>query len=221
MQVVTESPLVVIDIGGGAQVHDKAEGIAKAIFLNISENGRNIFHVFVNDKKLVFPVSLYPEGENNLKWCGSQLFTFEKIGVQFLKITELDDQKNVTSVFVDLQKTDSFYDMYTALPKEVSEAESMKKIEEVTHKRYGLLFNRHGTALITYEDNYVLYFASPYEEKVKKIVLDTRTSFFMRDARGDFSFKSKCGFINIRKHPSTLYKINNDEATFIPLYNRE
>ncbi len=204
-------------VGGNAQVLDKAEGIAKVFFLNYDQEGRSSFSITVQGKKLIFPTSPSPSQANNIKWFGSQLFTFEKVQSSFLKIQERDDKGSITTVYVDLNKNETFCDVYKRLPKEITYAEALKKIEGIDTKKVTLLFNRHGTALIAYEQEYVLYFALPDEERVSKIKLSSKQ--VLRDS--DLSFKSEDGFINIRQLESNLPKINDEEAPYVHFYNNQ
>ncbi len=198
-------------IGGGAYVRDKAEGVAKAIFLE-KQNlfGFNLFSITIEDKSILIPS--HEPNPQRVIWSGSLFFTFEKVQSTYLKITEEDNQGYTSVLFVDLN-TSSNCIAYRTIPQEITEKDALKKIEGLLYcKPACLLFNGYGTALLLLKKEYYeVYFAHPDEEKVRKIDLSRLYSKPFLEV----DFSSEDGFIHIEKRDGGKVTINNKPANIL------
>jgi len=173
-------------MNGGPIVRDQTKGIAKLIFYN------NSFKLLVNDKTLTQPASVLPI----TFICGEVSFKIEDL---FIKITGLH-KKEETVLYADLRPPvgDSAYYAYSYKPKELTQAEALKKIAHSSEKFPGLAIdifahNRHGAALFgKIKGSDVLFWAAPHEDEIQqKACLECKRegeTFLAKSQDGKVSF---------------------------------
>lgn len=185
-------------LGSQATVRDKTLGIVTAAF----DPDKTIkfkvatFHVLVNNRKLVFPVSDDVASDiNDCVFCGSERFTFKHHG-KFIKITERD-QNGKSILYVDPERPINkiAYKAYSYIPQELNFDEAKRKIEGFYTefpriKVLAAVYNRHGVALFGFDldaKKYIFYWANPQDEKVAQIEC---SSCFVTREDGTYVVKS-------------------------------
>lgn len=222
--ITIDSSYIDYGLEGGAVVCDKTNGIGKVIFEDgcISEKNKSTYQVFINDKKIIRPTCSNPSSKECIIFRNSLKFSFKwKDG--FIKITEKDAQSK-TIFYVDPKKdVDGIaYDAYSYIPKEISLEDAKQKIQNIKADFPDFtgdiaIYNRHGVAVFGWDKNiknYALYWANPYEEKVKPMT----TSECQRFRDGGTSFaKSTDGNVNFRYSHGKGSFLNAEAAVRIDL----
>ncbi len=217
--VKTKSPFVEIKHEGGLTVRDKTNGVAQVRFAKekLKPGGRAPYIVSIQDRKLTYPTISNPANpfeSCDLVFHGSKIMTFKlKKEGTILKITE-EDEKSKTKLYVNIkdQVKGIAHDVYTYLPKEISFEEASKRITLLKSEfpnldMIGGAYNRHGVIVYGYDKGYVLYWANPYQEKLKMMACSQadrlEKGFKFKSTSREVYFRyfdvEKCSYINEEK----------------------
>jgi hypothetical protein len=137
------------------------------------KRGAPCYGLLIEGKKLRFPVMTDPKAKHI--FSGSTKFTFDRLGVSIIKITEVDSQ-GAYEYFVDISQFDTthFY-VYVHLPQERSMAAASEALKTIPadHERIYAAYNKHGVIWFGYDSKTalrkcVLYWAPPGVKDVSK-----------------------------------------------------
>lgn len=174
--LTTNTPTIPLNKENKIKLRDTTKGIGTVILLKAND-GTLAYRPCVNKKKLVFPTYQTPDSGIGLVFKDSLGIRFEKRD-NFIKIIELNKNEQLVNYYVDHTKpVQKAHDVYTYLPKEISEDEAKEKVKDIKTDfpqfRSDLtLYNRHGVAVFGWDETaqkYALCWANPYEEKVRMI----------------------------------------------------
>jgi hypothetical protein len=199
---------------GGIRIRDKTEGIAQPVFSEALTKHFNAptYEILINKKKLLRSCCNPPV---SLSFTKSFKMSF-KPQDKFIKITSIDNEKGKAVLYVDQPKCAPHAYAYPYLPKALTLEEATLKIPlslEEFKPSIGL-YNEHGVAIFgTDGTGYALYWANPYEEKVKKIDIDLGT---LRRGGGSTFAKSKDGRVNFHYELGRYVYLNGQVARKIP-----
>lgn len=220
---------------GGATIHDRTDGLAKAVFLpeHADEEKKSVYRVLINDKQLSFltvssagAMLNYGSVNEEILFYGSKSFLFKfkskNQNNKYFKIIE-EDSSSKTSIFVDLKKTrdgETDYVGYLYKPKEITADCAMRKIKNLKtdfpdFKATRAAYNRHGVAVFGWVgERPVLYWASPQEERVKEFDISSFDQF--RDGGSLFAVSEKWVNFNYNQSDDSYY-LNEERAAKLNL----
>lgn len=208
---------------GGVTIHDKTEGIAKAVFSpELSLKSREpAYEIFIYKKKLALPIWSCPLLDRNVVFTGSKSIAFKQKDA-FIKFIEVDSEGRRTVLYVDPKKPieGKAYYVYSYFPREMELGEAIQKVKDLEtnfpdFKSDIAIYNRHGVAVFGWnvkDQTLALYWASPCQKKLEKIPCST---FEQKRDGGTSIAKSEDGCVHFRYLFGKGQYLNGESATRI------